>query len=187
MTTQPTEKNYIATSDATVTKTANKVSRRDANADLLVATTPSTTDSATSKTYVDSFKTRGNGSLTIPGATGNQNIAHGLGRIPTKIKITTPIYGLGPQSVGFVGTICSVGVYNGTTTSTLYVESGRNYPSWVSTTDVLTTKIVRLHSWDTFYSSDTLGEATVTFDATNIIINWSSVGYTGTKLLWEAE
>ena len=137
--------------------------------------------------YVDSSTLQTNGSVTIPVSTGVQNTAHGLGRIPKKIKITSPIYGIGPQSIGFIGTISSVGTYNGTTTSTLYTESGRNYPNWVSTADISTTKIIRLHNWDSFYSSDTLAEATVTFDATNIIINWSSVGYAGTKLLWEAE
>lgn len=45
---------YVTNDDVTEAKTASKIPRRDANSDILVATTPTAGDAATSKTYVDS-------------------------------------------------------------------------------------------------------------------------------------
>jgi len=44
---------FVTADDVDSAKTANKIARRDANGDVLVATTPSTADSAASKDYVD--------------------------------------------------------------------------------------------------------------------------------------
>ena len=44
---------YVTNDDVTSAKTANKVARRDANGDVLVSTTPTSGDSASSKTYVN--------------------------------------------------------------------------------------------------------------------------------------
>jgi hypothetical protein len=44
---------YVTSDDVASAKTASKIARRDANSDVLVATTPTDGDAATSKTYVD--------------------------------------------------------------------------------------------------------------------------------------
>lgn len=44
---------YVTADDVTEAKTASKIARRDSNSDILVATTPTDGDAATSKTYVD--------------------------------------------------------------------------------------------------------------------------------------
>jgi hypothetical protein len=44
---------YVTADDVTEANTASKVVRRDSNSDVLVATTPTDNDAATSKTYVD--------------------------------------------------------------------------------------------------------------------------------------
>lgn len=51
-----TSNKFIDAADATTTKTASKIARRDANGDILVSTTPTSGDAAASKTYVDSQK-----------------------------------------------------------------------------------------------------------------------------------
>jgi len=55
MTTQLTEKNYVPSADAVSTATANKVVKRDANADVIVPTTPTAAGAAVSKTYAESL------------------------------------------------------------------------------------------------------------------------------------
>ena len=50
--TPSTTNKYVTNDDATTAKTADKIARRDANGDVLVSTTPSSGDSAVSKTYV---------------------------------------------------------------------------------------------------------------------------------------
>lgn len=52
---------YVTADDVTEAKTASKIVRRDSNADVLVATTPTNADAATSKTYVDA---RTSGAIT---------------------------------------------------------------------------------------------------------------------------
>jgi hypothetical protein len=107
-------------------------------------------------------------------ATGTQNIAHGLGIIPKKIRITTQI--------GFAGTIRrNIGVYNGTTTSTLW--SDETASTGIVATD--TTNIIK-------YRDNNNGDqqfAVGTFDATNIILSWTKSGTpSGTLLImWEAQ
>lgn len=51
--TPSTSNKYVTADDVTEAKTASKIARRDSNSDILVATTPTAGDAATSKTYVD--------------------------------------------------------------------------------------------------------------------------------------
>lgn len=44
---------FVTADDVTTAKTASKIARRDANGDVLVSTTPTDGDAATSKTYAD--------------------------------------------------------------------------------------------------------------------------------------
>lgn len=48
---------YVTEDDVTEAKTASKIARRDSNSDILVATTPTAGDAASSKTYVDARTT----------------------------------------------------------------------------------------------------------------------------------
>ncbi len=110
-------------------------------------------------------------------ASATQNIAHGLGRLPKKVKITAqlnaPDAGLATGNLNVATTI-----YNWTTQSSV---SSYNTSGTTSTTANTFTLNV----------SATSGTSTwvVTFDATNIIITWTKTGSpTGIYLLlWEAE
>ena len=117
-----------------------------------------------------------NGTVTkdLSEASGIQNIAHGLGEIPKKIKLTC-LRGLGSEGVNIV-----VLAYNGTTAS----EIGRDYINGAN----------RITNGSTlkFYGGINQTEfqtGTVTFDANNIIINWVKTSNpTGIiQVLWEAE
>lgn len=61
---------FVTSDDVASAKTASKIARRDANSDVLVATTPTDSDAATSKTYVDS-KIAQDGILSILTSTLN--------------------------------------------------------------------------------------------------------------------
>lgn len=80
----------VDSADVTEAKTASKIVRRDANGDVLVATTPTSGDAATSKTYVDGFiSTSYNNGISSShscATTWTETIAHGLGRLPLTIR-----------------------------------------------------------------------------------------------------
>jgi hypothetical protein len=111
-------------------------------------------------------------------ASTTQNIAHGLGRAPRKVRIKailfSPTGADATQAFAYAET-----VYNGTTQSSI-----SNYPTTAGPTYVSAT---------TFTLNGAANNGTqvgvVTFDATNIIITWTKTGSpTGTfQLLWEAE
>lgn len=112
-----------------------------------------------------------NGSTTydISTANGTQNIAHGLGRIPNKVKITAVM-------IANTYAIFTTTVYNGTTQSSLFMNKA-------DTAEEVGT---------TFRIIDGAGayvEGVVTYDATNVSIAWTKTGNpTGTaNLVWEAE
>lgn len=111
-------------------------------------------------------------------ASTTQNIAHGLGRAPRKVKIRA-IYAavVGGGSTGPQFRFAET-VYNGTTQSSISAyDNGSNSMTFDAT--------FTLNAGDN--SSTQVG--VVTFDATNIIITWTKTGSpTGTyRLLWEAE
>jgi len=116
-----------------------------------------------------------NGTTTydLATASGNQTIAHGVGKIPKYVRITglTYITSGGSQSYG---------VYNGTTTSCVYkFFQGSNS---VGGND--NTNIIRIYET---YNND-YQVATVTVDATNITLAWGKTG-TPTQtayIMWEA-
>ncbi len=110
-------------------------------------------------------------------ASTTQNIAHGLGKIPKKIRI---------RAITFAAALTyrpveAVTVYNGSTQSSvsIYIQQAGGI-SILSTT--FTLNLTQSGSADT-------QTGTVTFDATNIIITWTKTNSpTGTyTLLWEAE
>lgn len=112
-------------------------------------------------------------------ASGTQNIAHGLGRIPKNVRIK---WWLISASWSVTWTLTAETVYNGTTQSSFSVvatASGSWYITW-STSFLL--------NWN--FSAWTQQQVwVVTFDSTNIIITWTKTGsptWTYT-LLWDAE
>jgi len=138
----------------------------------------------TKNAVYDKIETLFNGTFTngtttknAADASGTQNIAHGLGKIPKKVKITAyaqvDAVGNGEDLMRVSNT-----VYNGTTQSSLsFYESAGGNAATIATTFILT------------ISSGGTQVGVVTFDATNIIITWTkNSSPTGTyTLLWEAE
>jgi len=110
-------------------------------------------------------------------ASTTQNIAHGLGRIPKKVKIRA-IGITGGASSGDLNTYISETVYNGTTQSSVSLyDLASGTAGQISTTFILD------------LSGSGTQSGVVTFDATNIIITWTKTSSpSGTyTLLWEAE
>lgn len=110
-------------------------------------------------------------------ASTTQNIAHGLGVIPRKIRI----YALS-NTGGTTGqyTAQATTIYNGTTQSSVSLyDIGSTNTFTVDTTFTL----------NTFNNPSNTQTGVITFDATNIIITWTKTGSpTGTyTLLWEAQ
>ena len=156
--------------------------QRRVTGDIIVPTTPTAATDAASKGYVDgvTYLTFTNGVTTknAADASATNNIAHGLGRIPKKVRITATFPGVtgGSDTTGFA---YAMTVYNGTTQSSV-----SNYP-----TDA--TPVYTSQSTFTLNGAATNGTQTgvVTFDATNIIITWTKTNSpTGTYfIVWEAE
>ncbi len=123
--------------------------------------------------------TNGTTTKNAADASATQNIAHGLGKIPKKIRIKA-IANAGGSSSGDMITYISETAYNGTTQSSVSLHGINNaIPGTIVTTFTLNSGAVS--------SADQTG--VITFDATNIIITWTKTGSpTGTyTLLWEAE
>lgn len=105
-------------------------------------------------------------------ASGSQTIAHGMGVIPTVVKITGTV--VGSADIGMTFTAYSNGTQascylNGTTGTGTTEFAGATF---------------RLQPLDTGYA-----EGVITVDATNITISWTKTGSpTGTAyLVWEAQ
>lgn len=130
------------------------------------------------KAYVDAYMAGKNGTATKNAADASvtQNIAHGLGRTPKKVRIKAAGIAGGASS-GDLNTYISETVYNGTTQSSVSIyHLASAVAGQIDTTFTLST-------------AGGAGQAgVVTFDATNIIITWTKTGSpTGTyTLLWEA-
>lgn len=122
---------------------------------------------------VSTFK---NGVTTydIATADGTQDIAHGCGATPKKIKITC----MGPTPGNYAINSKCYFVYNGTTASSLY-ESYYN-----GSTHNNSSSTIIIQTDTNIYTT-----GTVTIDATNISIAWVKTGSpTGqTRIMWEAE
>lgn len=128
-----------------------------------------------------------NGSTTydMSTASGVQNIAHGLGKIPKFVTIKAVLSDLRTGSPD--STIASTEtIYNGTTQSSLNLAIH---------TDDATNQGISIHGSDFRIYAVTTGTFTnyqtgvVTFDATNIIITWTKTSTpTGTaNLMWGAQ
>ena len=117
-----------------------------------------------------------NGVATRAGsvASGDQVIAHGLGAIPKKVKITA--YYLQTATTPSI----SMGVFDGTLTKSMRMVDGFSSLG-SSTTNIL----------EVFYQNTSNSQkATIAVDATNITLTWilaGSMGASNIILLWEAE
>ena len=143
------------------------------------------TDSATKvpsqqsvKAYADALRTftSGTASKNASDASTTQNIAHGLGKIPKKVRLTarsTRLY------VDGFNTYISDTIYNGTTQSSTSITGAQSSPYFANGTTFSINSS----------SSDGTQAGVVTFDATNIIITWTKTSSpTGTYyIIWEAE
>ncbi len=113
-------------------------------------------------------------SRTSVAGSGTENIAHGLGQIPKKVRLSS---GMFTNSTNYAK---SVGVYNGTTMSIFYDWHGSSGSPTMATD---TTNVIYLED-----SGGGKWTATVTFDATNIIVVWTKTGTPATaQVMWEAE
>ncbi len=106
-----------------------------------------------------------------------QNIAHGLGATPKKIKITA----IGEKTSDSANANITITVYNGTTQSSIS-KGGSSATGGVNTNFAIG---MAVSDW----ASNHWTVGVVTWDATNIIITWTKTGSpTGVyTLLWEAE
>lgn len=103
-----------------------------------------------------------------------QNIAHGLGTTPKKVKITA----ISGSTINTYSTNMAMTVYNGTTQSSVARHT--------SSANVVTVNTFTLNNTATATNTQT---GVVTFDATNIIITWTKTNSPDGiyYLLWEAE
>jgi len=125
-------------------------------------------------------------------ASGTQTIAHGLGVVPRKVKITA-FYGQGFIGAGSVNSAKSVGVYNGSTTSTVFevcqTTGSAGAVGQLAGSD--TSNIIALNGLSG--SAIIAGQqATIAVDATNITLTWTrnnSLMPTNADIdmMWEAE
>lgn len=172
---------------ATLSGTQNEIayfSSASAIGSLAVATYPSLTELSYLKGVTSAIQaqfnaivhtcTNGTTTKNANDASGIQNIAHGLGTTPKKIKITAL-----PQNSGTSSFVMAITVYNGTTQSSVSIYTPPNNTASSTT--------FALNSTSAGGSPDQTG--VVTWDATNIIITWTKTGSpTGVyNLLWEAE
>lgn len=121
--------------------------------------------------------TNGTTTKNAADASTTQNIAHGLGRVPKKVKIHCSVFTFNASNSGFQGFADTI--YNGTTQSSQSIYGS-------NTTSISTDNSFTLN---TNSASGATQIGVVTFDATNIIITWTKTGSpTGNyQLLWEAE
>lgn len=126
------------------------------------------------KTYVD-LSSNGTTTKNAADASTTQNIAHGLGRTPHRVKIQATL-----SSGGVIGAAWwAVTIYNGTTQSSQSIRATNAAPD------------ISAQTFSINGSTSNVADQTgvVTFDATNIIITWTKTNSpSGTyQILWEAQ
>lgn len=107
-------------------------------------------------------------------STATQNIAHGLGKVPAFIRIAALI-----NTGNGIPSSYSHGTYNGTTTACVHADGNNN-----AGTD--SGNIINMQGINNI--SNHVASATVTVDATNIVLAWSNANTpTGSlNIMWEA-
>jgi hypothetical protein len=140
--------------------TANKILKLDASAKIPAVDGSQLTNLSNPAIFKNGVTT-----YDMSTASGTQNIAHGLGKTPKKIKLT----------LFLTNAIYAFHTYNGTTNSGLYYNATQGLGA--GTTNYLYT------------GANTGVQFTTTFDGTNISIAYTKEGSpTGTlQIMWEAE
>ena len=129
---------------------------------------------STTATYKNGTETRAGDS-----ASGGQTIAHGLGTTPKYVRITA--WKVVPE----LNIHQSVGVYNGTTTSCIFITLNSGSSGTQTGND--STNIVNLD--DSGDAGNNNQVATIAVDATNITLTWTKAGTPSAdniQILWEA-
>ncbi len=113
-------------------------------------------------------------------ATGSQTIAHGLGKVPKKVRMMGTVWA-NQGGTGYLGFTVQ-GVYNGTTASLVYLRTIQTGAVGIATT--INGEILAF--------ADVGGnqDATVTVDGTNITLSWTKTGTTNAAtmaIMWEVE
>ncbi len=167
---------------------AHAPSGAQANADITKAEIEAKlTGAVTSHTHTASSPTWKNGIATknITDASTTQNIAHGLGRVPVKVKIT------GAVIVSAALTSQCIGCYDGTNNSALATAWGEGTSTAV-TEAIYTSTTQALGFAPTVATNPFTGTnrqtGVITCDATNIIITWTKAGTVASlvaSLIWE--
>ena len=173
---------YVTNDDTATAATASKVARRLASGDITVPATPTNSTDAASKSYVEGNPITskiGTATYDVSTASGTQNIAHGLGRTPKRLRATTIM-----APGGLVNTqSLSWGVYDGTSQNYLHLLAVPGAPA-NTIIESSTTQIIRAS-----VDSTNFAKAVVSVDGTNIILTWTKTNTpTGTvNIMWEVE
>jgi hypothetical protein len=118
-------------------------------------------------------------SRALDAASGDQTIAHGLGRVPKFIRVTTKY-----QTASSENSSESVGAYNGTLISCVWlIKPGA---SAAGNTGQSSANIAEVYNGATLTDFQ---KAVPTVDATNITLAWTKGGTPGSKnieIMWEA-
>ena len=114
-------------------------------------------------------------------ASGDQVIAHGLGKTPKKVRISAYV------SVGTTSAkeASSMGSYDGTNNVCVYVEQDNNGDRSIVQSDGSNAVVM---IWGS--NANDSQKAVITVDGTNITLAWVKVGTTSTvsiKFMWEVE
>lgn len=122
-----------------------------------------------------------NGNITrdLGTASGAVTTAHGLGKTPKKAKFTAVYTGTGAEAPAQ-----SFGTYNGTTTSTIWIEYDNN-GDLIKYGEDTTNAVAIIYG----SSSTDSQKAVATFDATNITLTWTKAGSGSGSIyiMWEVE
>lgn len=131
------------------------------------------------KAYVDTTGSMKAGVTTrnLSTASGNQTIAHGLGRTPKMVRITVIQASTSGASDNY-----SFGMYDGATNSGIYRGQNSNSQYYEGNSSTYCVNIFTAATNDTSPST-----ASATVDGTNITLAWTrATGATGTaEILWE--
>ena len=149
-----------------------------ASTDISAAEAETLTDGSDASALHSHTSKNGTTTKNAADASVTQNIAHGFGAVPNRVRIKGIMY-TGGSGAGDTNTYIAETVYNGTTQSSISIYGTNNtVPALAATTFTLN-------------ASATTGTQTgvVTLDATNIIITWTKASSpSGTyNLLWEVE
>lgn len=162
--------------------TANKIVKLDASAKLPAVDGSQLTNIPNPITYKNGIDTSRAGNAS--GST--QNIAHGLGKTPKRIRIVATWSDGSRSASGNGQVITSIGTYNGTTNSNVNwsMNSAGGYLG-TSADNTYGVYLIETTS-NQFYQ-----RAVITCDGTNIILTWTTNGTLGSantiSLMWEAE